>query len=184
MNQPMPAVGESEVFWHLALRTDHLEKSLDAATNAGFEVTIPMRPLDLLNDVTGNRARCAWPSFADPMVNRSNFWRTKLVTREAAMQTIRDAPAYLRSCKRVMGLARIERANPDWSSVTLGDGLAEGCRRSASSHDDGAADGTTGLPGLKVQASVHGEAASSTSVPARSANNGIGFYKVKIAVGA
>ena len=49
MNQPMHAVGESEVFWHLALRTDHLEKSLDAATNPGFEVTIPIRPLDLLN---------------------------------------------------------------------------------------------------------------------------------------
>src|SRR4029077_10127562 len=93
MNQPMPAVGESEVFWHLALRTDHLEKSLDAATNAGFEVTIPMRPLDLLNDVTGNRGRCAWPSFADPMVNRSNFWRTKLVTREAAMPTVRHRAA-------------------------------------------------------------------------------------------
>ena len=55
---------------------------------------------------------------------------------------------------------------------------------SVSSYDDGAADGTTGLAGHKVQASVHGEAASSTSVPARSANNGIGFYKVKIAVGA
>ena len=82
------------------------------------------------------------------------------------------------------GLARIERAKPDWSSVTLGDGLAEVCRRSPSSYDDSAADVTTGLAGYKVQASVHGEAASSTSVPARSANNGIGFYKVKIAVGA
>ena len=70
------------------------------------------------------------------------------------------------------------------SSATLGDGLAEACQRSAPSYDDGAADGTTGLAGHKVQASVHGEAASSTSVPARSADNGIGFYKVKIAVGA
>jgi len=83
-----------------------------------------------------------------------------------------------------MGLARIERAKPDWSSVTLGDGLAEACQRSPSSYDDGAADGATGLTSIKVQASVHGEAASSTSVPARSANSGIGFYKVKIAVGA
>ena len=40
------------MFWHLALCTDHLEKSLDAATNAGFEVTIPIRPWDLANDVT------------------------------------------------------------------------------------------------------------------------------------
>jgi hypothetical protein len=38
--------------WHLALRTDHLEKSLEAAVNAGCEVVVPIRPLDLLNDVT------------------------------------------------------------------------------------------------------------------------------------
>jgi len=38
--------------WHLALRTDHLEKSLEAAVNAGCEVAVPIRPLDLLNDVT------------------------------------------------------------------------------------------------------------------------------------
>ena len=61
---------------------------------------------------------------------------------------------YLPSSKSIMGLARIERANPDWSSVTLGDGLAEVCQRSPSSYDDGAADGTTGLAGHKVQASV------------------------------
>jgi len=83
-----------------------------------------------------------------------------------------------------MGLARMERANPDGSSATLGDGLAEACQRSLFSHDDGAADGTAGLASRKVQASVQGVAASSTSVPARSADNGIGFYKVKIAVGA
>jgi glyoxylase I family protein len=52
MKQPMQSVGESEVFWHLALRSDHLEKSLDAAISAGFEVTVPIRPLDLVNDVT------------------------------------------------------------------------------------------------------------------------------------
>jgi hypothetical protein len=38
--------------WHLALRTDHLEKSLETAVNAGCEVTVPIRPLDLVNDVT------------------------------------------------------------------------------------------------------------------------------------
>ena len=52
MKQPVQPVGESEAFWHLALRTDHLEKSLEAAVNAGCEVTVPIRPLDLLNDVT------------------------------------------------------------------------------------------------------------------------------------
>ena len=52
MKQPMQSVGESEVFWHLALCTDHLEKSLEAAVNAGCEVTVPIRPLDLVNDVT------------------------------------------------------------------------------------------------------------------------------------
>jgi catechol 2,3-dioxygenase-like lactoylglutathione lyase family enzyme len=57
MKQPMQPVGETEVFWHLALRTDHLEKLLEAAINAGFEVTVPMRPLDLVNEVTQKR----WP---------------------------------------------------------------------------------------------------------------------------
>jgi hypothetical protein len=75
-------------------------------------------------------------------------------------------------------LAEVALPPSTGSSATLGDGLAEVCQRSPSSYDDGAADG------IKVQASVQGEAASSTSVPARSANNGIGFYKVKIAVGA
>jgi hypothetical protein len=41
----------------LALRTDHLEKSLEAAINAGCEVTVPIRPLDLLNNVTNK----PWP---------------------------------------------------------------------------------------------------------------------------
>jgi Glyoxalase/Bleomycin resistance protein/Dioxygenase superfamily len=35
-NQPMEPVGESEVFRHLALRTDHLEKSLQAAVNVSL----------------------------------------------------------------------------------------------------------------------------------------------------
>jgi len=52
MKQPVQPVGESEVFWHVALRTDHLEKSLEAAVNAGCEVAVPIRPLDLLNDMT------------------------------------------------------------------------------------------------------------------------------------
>ena len=52
MKQPMQSVGESEVFWHLALRTDHLEKSLEAAVNASCEVAVPIRPLDLVDDVT------------------------------------------------------------------------------------------------------------------------------------
>ena len=58
------------------------------------------------------------------------------------------------------------------SSATLGDGLAEVCQRSQPSYDNPSADGTAGLAGHKVQASVHGEAASSTSEPARAANNG------------
>jgi|SRR5213595_482103 hypothetical protein len=70
------------------------------------------------------------------------------------------------------------------TSATLGDGLAEACQRSSSSYDDGAADGTTGLAGIKIRALVRGEAASSTSVPARSADNGPGIHMAKIAVGA
>jgi predicted enzyme related to lactoylglutathione lyase len=37
MKQPMQPVGDSELFWHLALRTDHLEKSLEAAVNVGVK---------------------------------------------------------------------------------------------------------------------------------------------------
>ena len=70
------------------------------------------------------------------------------------------------------------------SSATLGDDLAEARQRSPSSHDDGAADGTGALAGIKVRALVRGEAASSTSVPARSADNGPGIHMAKIAVGA
>ena len=71
--------------------------------------------------------------------------------------------AYLPSCKSIMGLARMNAPSPDGSSATLGDRLAEVCQRSPSSYDDGAADGTTGLAGIKVRALVRGEAASSTS---------------------
>ena len=53
-----------------------------------------------------------------------------------------------------------------------------------SSHDDCAADGTSGLAGSKVRALVRGEAAFSTSVPARSADNGPGIHMAQIAVGA
>ena len=73
IKQPMQPVGESEVFWHLALRTDLLEKSLEAAINAGCEVTVPIRPLDLLNDVTQKPlagARC-FPSRAGRRINRT-----------------------------------------------------------------------------------------------------------------
>ncbi|HEV8384641.1 MAG TPA: VOC family protein [Candidatus Acidoferrales bacterium] len=45
--------GEAEVIWHLALRTDSLEKSLEPARKAGCEILVPIRPLDLVNDVNG-----------------------------------------------------------------------------------------------------------------------------------
>ena len=68
------------------------------------------------------------------------------------------------------------------SSATVGDGLAEAFQRSPPFYDDGAADGTAGLAGRQIRALVQGEAASSTSVPARSADNGNGVHNVKIAV--
>src|SRR5262249_61040100 len=80
--------------------------------------------------------------------------------------------------------ADVALAPPTGPSATVSDGLAEACQRSLSSYDDGAADGTAGLAGHSIQASVDGVAAFSTSVPARSADNGIGFHKVNIAVGA
>jgi hypothetical protein len=78
-----------------------------------------------------------------------------------------------------LNLARMERAKShDPSQLEF---CANGL---PSSYDDGAADGTTGLAGIKVRALVRGEAASSTSVPARSADNGPGIHMAKIAVGA
>ena len=71
-------------------------------------------------------------------------------------------------------LAGVALAPPTGSSATLGHGLAEACQRSPSSYDDGAADGTTGLAGLKVRRIGPGEPASSTSISARSADDGIG----------
>ena len=53
------------------------------------------------------------------------------------------------------------------------------CQCSPSSYDDGAADGTASLAGHKVRALVRGEAASSASVPARSADNGPGIHVAK-----
>ena len=100
------------------------------------------------------------------------------------MQTICVASPICQVCKSIMGLARMERAKPDGSSATPGVALAEACQRLPSSYDDGAADGTAGLAGHKVRASVRGEAASSASVPARSADNGPGIHIAKIAVGA
>ena len=86
--------------------------------------------------------------------------------------------------RREHHLADVALAPPTGSSATLGDGLAEIYQGSLSSYADVAPDGTTGLAGHRIHASVDGIAASSTSVPARSANNGIGCHKVKIAVGA
>ena len=63
-------------------------------------------------------------------------------------------------------------------------GCSGACQRSVPSYDDGAADSTAGLAGNKVRALVRGEAASSASVPARSADNGPGIHMAKIAVGA
>ena len=74
-------------------------------------------------------------------------------------------------------------ACPEGSSATVGERLAEVCQRLPSSYDDGAADGTSGLAGLKVRALVRGEAAFGASVPARSADNGPGIH-MAIAVGA
>ena len=74
--------------------------------------------------------------------------------------------------RREHRLAHVALAPPTGSSATLGDGLAEIYQRSLSSYDDGAPDGTAALAGRKIHASVGGEATSSASVPARSANNG------------
>src|SRR5207302_3449104 len=81
-------------------------------------------------------------------------------------------------------LAEVALPPSTGSSATLGDGLAEACQRSPPSYDDGAADSTGSLAGIKVRALVRGETASSTSVPARSADNGPGIHMPKIAIGA
>jgi hypothetical protein len=79
-------------------------------------------------------------------------------------------------------LAEVALVPSTGSSAKPGHGLAEACQRLPSSYDDGAADDTTGLAGIKVGALVRGEAASGASVPARSADNGPGIHMAKIAI--
>jgi len=47
------------------------------------------------------------------------------------------------------------------------------------SYDDDAVEGTGAVTGRKIDRSVYGEAASSTSVPARAARDGVRFCNVK-----
>ena len=95
-----------------------------------------------------------------------------MVGRDQALSEVED--------RREHRLAEVALAR-NGSSATIGDGL-EACQCSVSSYDDGAADGTAGLAGIKVRALIRGEAASSTSVPARSADNGPGIHMAKIAI--
>ncbi len=57
IQQPVRAAGEREVFWHLALRTTDLDKAMAAVEKAGCTIVVPIRPLSLRNDVTGQ----SWP---------------------------------------------------------------------------------------------------------------------------
>ena len=47
----------------------HADEALEAVVNAEFDVTMPIRPLDLVNNVTQKPWPCAWHSFAAPMAN-------------------------------------------------------------------------------------------------------------------
>ena len=115
-----------------------------------------------------------------PSENFAGVAKTKILSGEPPKPTCELTQK--RSDPREHRLAEVALPPSTGSSATLGDGLAEACQRSAPSYDDGAADGTAGLAGRQIRASVQGEAASSTSVPARSADNGNGVHKVKIAV--
>jgi glyoxylase I family protein len=41
-----------DVVWHFAARTDDIERSLDAVATAGYEITKPVTPLDLIDTTT------------------------------------------------------------------------------------------------------------------------------------
>ena len=43
---------QDDVIWHFAARTDDLERSLEAVARAGYSITVPIRPLDLVNTAT------------------------------------------------------------------------------------------------------------------------------------
>jgi hypothetical protein len=62
--------------WRLALRTNQLEKSLEAAVEAGCEVAVAIRPLDLLNDVTQKTLAGARRFLSRPR------WRINRATRK------------------------------------------------------------------------------------------------------
>lgn len=53
VKQPVRPVGEGEVFWHVALRTTDLDKAMAAVEQAGCTIVVPIRPLPLRNDLTG-----------------------------------------------------------------------------------------------------------------------------------
>ena len=45
------STSETDVFWHLALRSRNLEKSFEVVRAFGCEITRPITPLDLVNSV-------------------------------------------------------------------------------------------------------------------------------------
>jgi catechol 2,3-dioxygenase-like lactoylglutathione lyase family enzyme len=47
---PRPGA-DGDVFWHLALRSRHLESSLEAVRKFGCEITRPVTPLELVNRI-------------------------------------------------------------------------------------------------------------------------------------
>src|SRR5207237_5642394 len=115
-------------------------------------------------EVTSGRSLLPSENFARRCKNEDSF-RASRRNQRASITAKAQRSARASSCRG--------SASPSTgSSATLGDGLAEACQRSPPSYDDGAADGTAALAGRKIHASVGGEAASSASVPARSANNG------------
>lgn len=64
VKRAMQPVAEQHVAWHFAIRANDLDTAFAAVKAAGYEITLPIRPLELTNTVTG-----------EPMPLRVAFFR-------------------------------------------------------------------------------------------------------------
>ena len=50
---PIHAGRDDDAIWHFALRTNDLDRSLAAVERSGYQITLQIRPLDLIDTTTG-----------------------------------------------------------------------------------------------------------------------------------
>ena len=66
VKQAVRSTTEHDVLWHMAIRTDNLERSLDAVAKGGWTVMRPPTDFDLLNTVSNRRVAVRVAFFRGP----------------------------------------------------------------------------------------------------------------------